>query len=101
MRRNHKILAPSTNQDNYNCSNCGILLFEGTVKFDIGSGFPSFWRHIEDHVRLNPLATYGRERIQLLCKNCGQHLGHLFRDKRTPTELRYCVNSNSINKTDH
>lgn len=98
MPRNQKINAYTTDQEKYSCSKCGILLFEAAVKFDVGSGFPSFWRHIADHVRLNPLATYGRERIQLLCNSCGQHLGHLFEDKRTPSELRYCINSKSINK---
>lgn len=98
MPRNQKIIAPSNKSNNYNCSNCGTLLFKGAVKFDVGSGFPSFWDHVGDHVRLNPLATYGRERIQLLCDSCGQHLGHLFEDKRTPSELRYCINAERIKK---
>jgi len=98
MYRNHKIKAPTSKQENYSCSNCGTLLFESAVKFEVGSGFPSFWEHVEDHVRLNPLDTYGRERIQLLCNNCGQHLGHLFEDKRTPSKLRYCINAERIKK---
>jgi len=70
----------------------------GKYRFDVGSGFPSFWDQVDDHVKLNPLDTYGRKRIQLLCNSCGQHLGHLFRDKRTPSELRYCINADRIKK---
>jgi len=98
LPRNKKIVASSTNPEKYLCSKCGTLLFQGTVKFDVGSGFPSFWDQVDDHVKLNPLETYGRKRIQLLCDSCGQHLGHLFRDKRTPSELRYCINADRIKK---
>lgn len=96
MPRNKKIEIHSANREDYSCSKCDTLLFEGAVKFDVGSGFPSFWEHIADQVKLNPLKTYGRERIQLLCKFCGQHLGHLFEDKRTPSGFRYCINADRI-----
>ena len=78
------------------CSNCGYHLFESSNRFDAGCGFPSFWQHISDHVKLNPLNTYGRQRIQLLCGNCAQHLGHLFENKSTPTKVRYCINEKAI-----
>jgi peptide-methionine (R)-S-oxide reductase len=81
---------------NYHCSQCGAPLFEATKKFDAGCGFPSFWMHLHDQVQLNPLNTYGRHRIQLLCSHCGQHLGHLFQNKHTPTQLRYCINADAI-----
>ncbi len=80
----------------YTCSKCGTTLFEAAKKFDSRTGFPSFWGHVGDHVKENFLDTYGRERIQLLCKSCGQHLGHLFPNKTTPTGVRYCVNADSI-----
>lgn len=80
----------------YVCTCCGSALFESAKKFDSRTGFPSFWMHIGDHVKENFLTTYGRERIQLLCNSCGQHLGHLFENKRTPTQLRYCINAQSI-----
>ena len=96
MPRNQIIKGTSTNQEYYICSKCDEMLFKGAVKFDVGSGFPSFWAHVGDHVRFNPLNTYGRERIQLLCNGCGQHLGHLFEDKRTPSGLRYCINAERI-----
>jgi peptide-methionine (R)-S-oxide reductase len=82
----------------YNCTQCKAPLFDASKKFDAGCGFPSFWLHIDERVTLKPLDTYGRERIQLLCSNCGQHLGHLFNNKHTSTNLRYCINANSIHK---
>lgn len=80
----------------YLCSSCGYELFEENKKFDSGTGFPSFWMHIGQHVRQQQLNTYGRERIQLVCNRCNQHLGHLFPNKKTPTQLRYCINAASI-----
>ncbi|PKV67240.1 peptide-methionine (R)-S-oxide reductase [Pontibacter ramchanderi] len=83
----------------YTCSCCGLALFEASRKFEVGSGFPSFWGQIEGHVIHKPLSSYGRDRTQLLCGNCGQHLGHLFTDKRTPTQVRYCINQSAIRLT--
>lgn len=78
------------------CSRCGHELFEAGKKFDSGTGFPSFWLPIGENVKEKFLDTYGRERIQLLCNNCDQHLGHLFNNKATPSRLRYCINNNAI-----
>ncbi len=83
-------------QETYACTNCGNELFSAAAKFDSGTGFPSFWQHIDDHVKQQFLDTYGRERIQLLCSSCGQHLGHLFPNKKTPTGVRYCINKEAI-----
>lgn len=80
----------------YQCSGCGNNLFEAEKKFDAGAGFPSFWQHIGEGVEQKFLDTYGRERIQLLCSACGQHLGHLFENKYTPTRLRYCIKHEAI-----
>jgi peptide-methionine (R)-S-oxide reductase len=80
----------------YVCSACGHPLFPAAKKFDAGCGFPSFWMHKGDGVKQNPLSTYGRDRIQLLCNSCGQHLGHLFPNKYTPTGVRYCINKEAI-----
>jgi peptide-methionine (R)-S-oxide reductase len=83
-------------QETYACTSCGSELFSAAAKFDSGTGFPSFWQHIEDQVRQQFLDTYGRERIQLLCNSCSQHLGHLFPNKKTPTGVRYCINKEAI-----
>lgn len=83
----------------YTCSKCGNVLFEASKKFDVGSGFPSFWAQVGDNVQHNPLNTYDRQRVQLLCSQCKQHLGHLFEDTRTPTNVRYCINTEAIKYT--
>lgn len=80
----------------YTCASCGEALFSAAHKFDSKTGFPSFWAHLSDHVQQRLLQTYGRQRLQLLCHRCGQHLGHLFPDDRTPSRLRYCINAESI-----
>ena len=80
----------------YVCSSCNNKLFDAAKKFDAGCGFPSFWQHTNDNVKLNPLHTYNRRRIQLLCAQCGAHLGHLFQHKHAPTGLRYCINERAI-----
>ncbi|WP_316931967.1 peptide-methionine (R)-S-oxide reductase [Rufibacter radiotolerans] len=88
--------AQSSGEGIYQCSHCGHALFSASHKFDSKTSFPSFWAHLEEHVQFHSLHTYGRERIQLLCQNCGQHLGHLFPDARTPSQVRYCINADSI-----
>jgi peptide-methionine (R)-S-oxide reductase len=80
----------------YVCARCGNALFAANKKFEAGCGFPSFWMHLNAGVELKPLDTYGRYRVQLLCKHCRLHLGHLFSNKHTPTGLRYCINSAAI-----
>jgi peptide-methionine (R)-S-oxide reductase len=80
----------------YVCAACGHPLFNASTKFEAGCGFPSFWTHKEGGVKLNPLNTYGRERIQLLCNQCGRHLGHLFPNRQTPTGVRYCISEEAI-----
>lgn len=82
----------------YACSRCGNALFEEDKKFDSRTGFPSFWMHLEEGVEQKQLATYGRERTQLLCRQCGQHLGHLFPNKHTPSGLRYCITREAIER---
>lgn len=80
----------------YICSCCKERLFSAQHKFDSKTGFPSFWAHLDSQVKLKHLSTYNRERIQLLCLGCGQHLGHLFPDPRTPSQVRYCINAEAI-----
>jgi peptide-methionine (R)-S-oxide reductase len=91
-----KVLGDRQRQGTYTCSSCKHPLFEASKKFEVGSGFPSFWEQIGEHVTHFPLHTYDRQRIQLLCSQCGQHLGHLFQDNRTPSRVRYCINADSL-----
>jgi peptide-methionine (R)-S-oxide reductase len=82
----------------YKCKGCGTVLFSSDTKFDSGCGWPSFYdaldkSKIEEKLDL----THGMRRIEVLCKNCGGHLGHVFPDgPRDKTGLRYCINSVSL-----
>jgi peptide-methionine (R)-S-oxide reductase len=81
----------------YTCAGCGTELFSSESKYDSGSGWPSFWTALaKDKVTEIPDRTLGMERIEIVCKNCGGHLGHLFDDGPRPTGMRYCVNSLSL-----
>ena len=81
----------------YTCGGCGAELFSSDSKFDSGSGWPSFWTALAgDRILEVPDHTHGMNRVEIICKNCGGHLGHLFDDGPRPTGLRYCVNSLSL-----
>lgn len=81
----------------YACRCCGTLLFDSTLKFESGTGWPSFTQPIEPNViAYHKDSSYGMERIEVLCNVCDCHLGHVFPDGPKPSGLRYCVNSASI-----
>jgi peptide-methionine (R)-S-oxide reductase len=82
----------------YSCGGCGAPLFESSSKFDGHCGWPSFDREIEEGKILERKdMSHGMVRTEILCAQCGGHLGHVFDDGPTETGLRYCVNSLSIN----
>lgn len=81
----------------YACAACGQELFGSETKFDSGSGWPSFYDAIDkSKVELRPDHSHGMERVEVLCRRCGGHLGHLFPDGPKPTGQRYCINSASL-----
>lgn len=81
----------------YNCVCCGEALFTSDSKYDSGSGWPSFWQPLsEDKIEYISDNAYGMVRTEVNCKKCGAHLGHVFDDGPKPTNLRYCINSISL-----
>lgn len=82
----------------YRCIGCGTPLFKSDTKFESGTGWPSFTEPmLKDAVELEEDRSHGMRRIEVHCKNCGAHLGHVFPDGPGPTGQRYCINSCSLN----
>jgi len=85
------------NEGTYKCAGCGAELFSSDTKFESGTGWPSFYDVLDpDKVELKTDKSLGMDRTEVVCKNCGGHLGHMFKDGPTPTGCRYCINSLSL-----
>ena len=81
----------------YTCRCCFEPLFLSDTKYDSGCGWPSFFQPADqDVIEEHRDTSHGRIRIEVTCKKCGSHLGHVFEDGPTPTGLRYCINSLSV-----
>lgn len=80
----------------YSCAACGNDLFKSDQKFDSGCGWPSFDDEIEGAIERKRDTTHGMIRTEIMCSNCGSHLGHVFNDGPTPSGIRHCVNSLSL-----
>lgn len=81
----------------YYCKGCGALLFDSESKFESNCGWPSFDSSVEGAIEYKKDTTFGMMRVEILCSNCGGHIGHIFDDGPTETGKRYCVNSTSVN----
>ena len=77
----------------YTCVVCGTPLFPSDAKFDSGTGWPSFDEALPGAVTYKEDMSHGTRRTEIVCANCGAHLGHVFPDGPTETGKRYCVNS--------
>ena len=81
----------------FTCAGCGLPLFSSRTKFDSGTGWPSFYQSLPNAVRTREDTTLFMKRVEVLCRRCGGHLGHLFDDGPRPTGQRYCMNGLSMN----
>jgi peptide-methionine (R)-S-oxide reductase len=83
----------------FHCAGCALPLFSSQTKFNSGTGWPSFWKPLDNAVEEAVDSTFGMRRVEVLCRRCGGHLGHVFDDGPKPTGLRYCMNGVALNFT--
>jgi peptide-methionine (R)-S-oxide reductase len=80
----------------FTCAGCGTELFDSDTKFGSGTGWPSFYDAKEGAVKFERDTSHGMVRTEVLCANCGGHLGHVFDDGPDPTGKRFCINGAAL-----
>ena len=85
----------------YHCAGCSTPLYTATTKFKSGCGWPAFYENLPGKVLRKEDRSLGQVRTEIVCANCGGHLGHVFKGEgfATPTDERHCVNSISLKFT--
>jgi peptide-methionine (R)-S-oxide reductase len=79
------------------CAGCDLPLFSSETKFESGTGWPSFYKPLDNAVAITEDRTFGMARTEVHCRRCGGHLGHVFDDGPKPTGLRYCMDGFALN----
>lgn len=90
-------LLHETRQGSFACAGCDTTLFESSLKFESGTGWPSFNDPLPGSVETTVDRSHGMVRTEVHCATCGSHLGHVFPDGPPPTGLRYCINGVALN----
>lgn len=80
----------------FQCAGCALPLFASSTKFDSGTGWPSFYAPLDNAVGQTRDRAFGMLRVEVHCRRCGGHLGHVFNDGPRPTGLRYCMNGAAL-----